>query len=223
MEDQICPTSDQDFRLIETFGFVPGQRVARASLHVQRLQASAAALGFEIDLDAVLQRLNGLSANVPLRCRLTLGRAGDLDLETAPMPAPMDLMRFVIAQERLDSETALLRHKTTLRDQFNRARAALPKGLDEAVFLNERDEVCEGTITNVLIVTPDGDHLTPPLSSGCLPGVYRQNQLELGLLREAVLTLSDLKGARRIELVNALRGATQAIWAPECSHFAQFA
>ncbi|WIY23486.1 aminotransferase class IV family protein [Parasedimentitalea psychrophila] len=223
MENQICPPDDPDFRLIETFGYCPDQGIARAALHVQRLQASAAALGFDFDRRAVVQQMQGLTSDVRLRCRLTLGRAGDLQLTTAPMPAKLERMRFVIAATRLHSDDALLRHKTTRREIFDRARAALPRGIDEAAFLNERDEVCEGTITNIVITTHDGDQLTPPLTSGCLPGVYRQSQLNMGGLREAVLTLADLKQAHSIYLVNALRGATQAIWAPQCSQFAQFA
>jgi 4-amino-4-deoxychorismate lyase len=223
MENQICPPDDPGLRLIETFGYRPGQGIARAELHLQRLQTSAKALGFDFDRRAVAQLLDSILSDVSLRCRLTLGRAGDLELTTAPMPAKAELMRFVIAGERLSSGDAMLRHKSTRRDVYERARAALPTGVDEAVFLNEDGEVCEGTITNISITTPDGDRLTPPLSSGCLPGVYRQSRLNNGLLSEAVLTLSDLKQACSINLMNSLRGSTQAIWAPQCSQFSQFA
>ncbi|NRB19531.1 MAG: aminotransferase class IV [Rhodobacteraceae bacterium] len=223
MENQICPPTAADFRLIETFGYCPGQGIAHTALHIQRLQGSAAALGFDFDRHAVLQQMQGLTSDVRLRCRLTLGRAGDLELTTAPMPAKLALMRFVIATTRLHSGDALRRHKTTHREVFDRARAALPTGIDEAVLLNERDEVCEGTITNIVITTADGEQLTPPLTSGCLPGIYRQSRLNMGGLREAVLTLGDLQQAHSIYLVNALRGATRAIWAPQCSQFAQFA
>lgn len=223
MENSICPPSDQDMRLIETFGYRPGQGIARAALHVQRLQRSAEALGFDFDRRLVVQKMNCITSNTPLRCRLTLGRAGDLELTTAPPPAKQAQMRLLIAEERLQSDDPLLRHKTTRREIYDRARAALPEGIDEAVFLNERGEVCEGTVTNISVISPDGDHLTPPLSSGCLPGVYRQSQLNQGLLREAVLTLADLKRARSINLVNSLRGSTPAIWAPQCSQFALFA
>ncbi|OUS37987.1 4-amino-4-deoxychorismate lyase [Rhodobacterales bacterium 56_14_T64] len=223
MENPICQPVEQDFRLIETFGYHPGQGIARATLHVQRLQASAEELGFEFDRRTVMQQLDNIAFQYPRRCRLTLGRAGDLELTTAPFPVKQPQMCFVIAEERLESGAALLRHKTTLRDRHDRARASLPVRVDEAVFLNERDEVCEGTITNISITTPDGDRLTPPLSSGCLPGVYRQSRLNKGLLNEAVLTLADLNEARSINLVNSLRGSTQAIWAPECAEFIRFA
>ena len=46
------------------------------------------------------------------------------------------------------------------------------KGFDEVILLNERGEVAECTSANVFIAV--GDKVwTPPLSSGCLPGVTR--------------------------------------------------
>jgi branched-chain amino acid aminotransferase len=46
------------------------------------------------------------------------------------------------------------------------------KGFDEVILLNERGEVSECTSANVFIAR--GDKVwTPPLSSGCLPGVTR--------------------------------------------------
>ncbi|MGH1357063.1 MAG: aminotransferase class IV, partial [Thalassovita sp.] len=111
----------------------------------------------------------------------------------------------------------------TQRAIYDQARAALPEGVDEAVLLNERDEVCEGTITNICITTPDGERLTPPLSSGCLAGVYRQSLLNAGQISEAVLSLNDLRAARSINLINSLRGTTQGVWAPECAQFTHIA
>jgi branched-chain amino acid aminotransferase len=46
------------------------------------------------------------------------------------------------------------------------------KGFDEVILLNERGEVAECTSANIFIA--QGDKVwTPPLSSGCLPGVTR--------------------------------------------------
>ena len=53
------------------------------------------------------------------------------------------------------------------RRRHDAARGALPPGVDEAVFLNERGEVCEGTITNVFVDVGAG-LVTPPLTSGLL-------------------------------------------------------
>ena len=111
MENPSCPPVEQDFRLIETFGYHPGQGIARATLHVQRLQASAEELGFEFDRRAVMQRMDSIVSYGALRCRLTLDRGGDLDLNTAPLPAKPEVMRFAIAKEPQYSGHPILRHK----------------------------------------------------------------------------------------------------------------
>ncbi|MGR1581200.1 aminotransferase class IV family protein [Thalassobius sp. S69A] len=234
MESPLCDVP-AGTRLIETFGYVPGpnsghnsghnfgQGIARRDLHLARLMQSARALGFAHDQSAVLAVFERITGPEPLRCRVTLAQDGSLQLETAAMPAPVAEIRFVIAEQRLESANPLLRHKTTQRDTYDQARAALPKGVEEAILLNERDEVCEGTITNISVTTPDGARLTPPLASGCLAGVYRQSLLQSGTIQEAVLTLNDLRAARTITLMNSLRGQMRAVWAPQCAQFTRIA
>ncbi|MFY0621671.1 MAG: aminotransferase class IV family protein [Pelagimonas sp.] len=223
MESPLHPTQDPSFRLIETFGYHPRNGIARASLHVSRMVKSATDLGMPHDRDAIETQLTQINGDNPLRCRLTLSPTGALELTTAPMPVPSDQMRFVISDVRLTSSDPLLRYKTSRRASYDQARAALPEGIQEAILLNERDEVCEGTITNIAITTPQGDRLTPPLSSGCLAGVYRQSQLDAGTLKEAQLSLQDLAEAPVIHLINSLRGATPAFWARECGQFIRIA
>ena len=48
------------------------------------------------------------------------------------------------------------------------------------MLLNERGEVCEGTITSVFVDIGDGALLTPPLRCGLLPGVLRGEMLDAG-------------------------------------------
>ena len=47
---------------------------------------------------------------------------------------------------------------------------------------------------------------------GLLGGIFRQSLLERGKVREAVLTRDDLARARRVLLVNSLRGWIPAEW-----------
>ncbi len=198
-------------RLIETFGFRVGQGIARQDLHLARLERSARALGFALDIDAARAKLDAIDCDMDLRCRLTLEADGTIEIQTVQLPpAPTTPWRFQIAPQVLSSNDPWLRHKTTQRAAYDEARANLPKDIDELVFVNERGEICEGSITNIAITTAEGQHLTPPLSSGCLSGVYRQSQLDAGLWREAVLTLHDLKSASRIVLANSLRGEIEA-------------
>jgi 4-amino-4-deoxychorismate lyase len=116
-----------------------------------------------------------------------------------------------LSDERLDPDDPWLRVKTSVRGRYDRTRAALPPGVDEALFLNTRGEVCEGTITNVFVAA-EGALLTPPLASGLLPGILRARLLRQGRAREAVLRPADLSGSLLVG--NALRGLIPARLAP---------
>ncbi len=86
---------------------------------------------------------------------------------------------------------------------------AQTRGCDEVLLLNERGEVSECTSANVFIVR-DGEVLTPPLDSGCLPGVTREILLELapaeGIpIREMKLSLEDLMTANEVFITSTTR------------------
>lgn len=192
-------------RLIETFGWWPGQGVPRRARHLARMARSAASLGFAFDHAQAEGCVASLRADGPRRCRLTLGAAGDLALETGPLPRPPSRpWRVAIHPERLRAGDPWLRHKTSNRALYDRARAALPDGVDEWLFLNERGELCEGTTTNLFVTLPDGARVTPPLASGLLPGVLRAELLHSGAVAERTVTPDMLRGAA-LTLGNALR------------------
>ena len=78
------------------------------------------------------------------------------------------------------------------------------------MFLNERGEVCDGTITTLFFDRGAG-LCTPPLSSGLLPGVLRAEMLAGGRCREAVLMGVELPRVR-LWMGNSLRGLAPGIW-----------
>ncbi len=203
--------ADPGFRLIETLRLEDGGYPLLA-LHLDRLQASAATLGFACDRDGVAGALRALATRQPagvFRIRLTLGREGEVELATAPLAATPAGMRAVLSPQRLDSRNGWLRHKTTVRDLYDRelARVGADPSLFDAIFLNERGEVCEGARSNVFVRrAPGGPLLTPPLACGLLPGVLRRQLLASGEAVEAVLYESDLRAAAELWLGNALRG-----------------
>ncbi|OYX45294.1 MAG: hypothetical protein B7Z02_01630 [Rhodobacterales bacterium 32-67-9] len=204
MESPVCRAGT---RLIETFrrdeaGF------HRLDAHLARARASAAALGFRWNRAAIDAALATVTGPAPLRVRLTIGRAGDAEVTTAALAPNPPEWRLILAPERLAPDAPLLRHKTTERGLYDRTRAALPEGIDEAIFLNTRGEAAEGTITNLFVDFGDG-LLTPPLASGCLPGILRAELLASGRAREAIVTPADLPKAR-LFVGNALRGLIPA-------------
>ncbi|MGR3759981.1 aminotransferase class IV family protein [Roseobacteraceae bacterium NS-SX3] len=214
MESPLCTGAEfragPAFRLIETFGFHPGEGIRHLDLHLARMARSAAALGLPFDGKEARALAARPSAEAPLRCRLTMDATGRFELSATPLGPPPAAWRVQIAGQRLDAGDPWLRHKTTQRQLYDQARAALPATVDELVFLNQRGEACEGTITNLFAVLRDGRMVTPPVSSGLLPGVLRQHLLETGQCVEKTLHLDDLHAARALFVGNSLRGLIKA-------------
>ena len=196
-------------RLIETLGW-DGAGFARLQLHLARLAASAACLGWVCDLGAVHAALTGAVRDTPVRVRLTLDAGGDLSVTLAAMPPQAVQWRVGLAATRLSSTDPWLSLKSTNRTAYDTARAQLPSGLDEVIFQNERGEVCDGTISTVFFDAGQG-LCTPPLACGLLPGVLRAEMLETGKAREAVLHAADL-GRVQLWLGNSLRGLIPAVF-----------
>jgi len=86
---------------------------------------------------------------------------------------------------------------------------AQARGFDEAVLMNERGEVSECTSANIFVA--EGSQVwTPPLDSGCLPGVTRQLLLsevhaEEVWVGEKGLRLEDLERADEVFITSTTR------------------
>ena len=203
--------ADPGFALIETLRLAEGVFPAK-QLHLERLEASARTLAFAFDPAAISARLDGLAqahATGPYRVRLTLGRQGNVVFVAAPLTSPGGDLRAALSPHRLDSQSLWLRHKTTVRDLYEKelARVQADPTVFDVVFLNERGEICEGARSNVFVrMAPGEPLLTPPLACGLLPGVLRRQLLESGEAVESVLREADLRRAAEVYLGNALRG-----------------
>ena len=89
------------------------------------------------------------------------------------------------------------------------------RGFDETILLNERGEVAECTSANIFIAN-GGLVWTPPLSSGCLPGITREVILseihapgvEIG---EKLLMPADLEAADEVFITSTTRDLLPAV------------
>ena len=197
--------------LIETMRFDPEPGVALLELHLERMKASAAELGFAFDRHEARNRIHALcfELEAPACLRLLLSRAGEIALEAGPLPAPLPNPAPCVALPLpLDAGDWRLRHKTTDRAFYDAAGAvARARGAAEAVFVRPDGLVTEGTISN-LFIERESKLLTPRAKSGLLPGVLRRQLLDQGRAEEADLTLVDL--AAGFLIGNATRGLIPA-------------
>ena len=197
--------------LIETMRFTPDEGLPLLELHLERIKASAAELGFAFDRHAVRNAIQALcfEADKPSKVRLLASRSGAYTLELADLPAALpDPVPCAVLRMPIDSGDWRLRHKTTDRGFYDVGlQAAQTAGASEALLLRDDGLLTEGCFTN-LFVERDGQLLTPPARLGLLPGVLRRSLLESGRAIEAELTLKDLGDGFLIG--NALRGLMPA-------------
>jgi para-aminobenzoate synthetase/4-amino-4-deoxychorismate lyase len=204
------PVSEKFF-LIETMLWDSG--IPLLGLHLERLTDSAEYFGFPCDRAEIKAAIEGhaktFSGGEQRKVRLLLNADGELKIESdvLRLVSQRSGARVCIASERMDSSVKWLYHKTTRRVAYMLAyMQAAEKGYDDVLFLNERGEVTEGAISNI-VVEKDGRMFTPPVTCGLLPGVYRRHLLETrGNIAERVLMLDDLRNADTVYICNAVRG-----------------
>ncbi|HEY9039992.1 MAG TPA: aminotransferase class IV family protein [Roseovarius sp.] len=209
MENPLCPPADPGFALIETMLWMPDGGIALRARHLARLHRSARAFG--IRPQGVEAALAAIEGDGPLRLRLTVDAAGRATIAGTPFQplCPGTIWRVAIHPKRLDPADPWLRHKTTRRALYDGARADLPPGIDEWIFLNRGGALCEGTITNLYIDTGN-TLLTPPRACGLLPGIGREALIAERRARPVRLTPQDITNDRALYVGNALRGLIRA-------------
>jgi len=198
-----------DFALLETLLLKEGE-LQRLDAHLNRLKASARFFGFDYSEPAIRAALHNTQKRGladPHRVRLVLEKDGNIDVQVQALVDLPKPLFSVIAPERMDAGDPLLRHKTTARLLFDSALQRLkgnPSCFD-ALFFNEREELTEGARSNVFLLK-NGAWFTPPVESGLLDGIMRQEILRTRPVRVQKLYRDDLLTADAVYLSNALRG-----------------
>lgn len=196
--------------LFETLRVEDG-RAVDVEAHLDRLLAGLRRIGIDIpeDRDALARAIAAVAGSAPhplARLRITV--TGKTRLITASLyePPAEPVSAILIREPWIDSRSPLAGLKS-LSYQANRLalRRAEQAGAFEALLLNERGRLVEGSRSNVIAALPDG-LFTPPAADGCLPGTVRRRLLEMGEIAERSLGPEDLQAAGEILLANSLIG-----------------
>ena len=211
--------------------------------HLQRWQRSAALLGMAAPPAApVLKKLiDEAIARVALNCEGTTGAlrlnwsrgsiAGrGIGLPTADpdptqhrfwltlqphQPNFQPAQAWISVQEQRNANSVLSQCKTLAYGQSIQARReAQALGSELALLRNTSGDLCCSDSAN-LLVKRQGAWITPPLSSGCLPGVMRAKALQQGLVTETCIgpelgaddqtLLINSLGCRSLNAVNGMK------------------
>lgn len=212
--------------LIETMLLQDGT-IPLAALHFNRLQQSLTVLGMELSwtmADLVKESVKVSRANDNAEqgiIRLQVfrevgeGQCGFLIacshlVKTAPdnnWPG----LNIGISQNMVKSADLISSLKTTSRLAYIMAKKeADQNGWNDVLLVNQYGRIVESTISNVFCIKGN-EVFTPPLSEGCIAGVFRQYLLEATLpdnmiIKEKALTVADVEQADEVFLTNAVRG-----------------
>jgi branched-chain amino acid aminotransferase len=196
--------------------------------HWERMQRDAARMHvpFPADRDAVRARLSRLveansAWNATLRVVVVRNRGGLF--EGPDLARDFELIAFSADINHWGTSVRLTvkQHGRHAQNEFAGAKVlswaqnltwyeeAHQLGFDEVILLNERGEVCECTSAN-LFIARGSEVFTPPLNSGCLPGVTRALLLEEirvpGIsAAERTLLPKDLEDADQVFITSTTR------------------
>ncbi len=202
---EILKLSNNDFKLIETFGLYNGIYVAYEA-HLKRLQSSANYFNFKLNLNKIKNELTEIAEvnyNQNLRVRLLLNIDGKIEISSVPLVIDDKIKSVSLANKPIDKNDLFLYHKTTNRAVYDELKTDFPHYFD-VILWNEQNEITEFTIGN-LVIEYENKLITPPVSSGLLPGTYREVLLERKLIKEQIITKDMLAKAKHIWLVNSVR------------------
>lgn len=205
--------------IFETLKTYQGKAFA-LSRHYNRLKAGAEKVGLIIPKKAAIAEAIDLviSANQANNSRLRVTvTAGEGDsartclVSTADLPQITTTTKTSKAKWNRNEKGYLTGVKSTsYAENVVALREAKSLGCGEAIFANTAGNLCEGTGSNVFLSIQDQQLLTPPLSSGCLPGITRELVIELckqeGIpVVEEDIAIEQLPNSREAFLTGSLK------------------
>lgn len=200
-----------EFSLLETLLWTPGERYFLLDRHLRRLGESAEYFGYAVDMERVrrllLERAEGFERTAQ-RVRLLVDETGECCIESRRFEGSGAPPRVCLAKTPVSSGDVFLYHKTTHREVY-KEKLAQRSGYDDVLLWNERGEVTETCIANV-VVERGGERLTPAAECGLLAGTYRERLLEENEIREAVIRVEDLRDCDAVYFINSVRGRFEA-------------
>ena len=191
--------------LVETMRFEPNAGIPLLERHIARLVSSAEYWGIPSDPGMLGEALSAVESRGPAKVRLVVESHGGVYVTIEPIVDLDEPISLTVSGQEVDADDRLWFHKTA-----DRSRYPITEDGHEEVLVNLDGEVTETNISNLMIRTGDR-WFTPPIGSGCLPGVYRAKIIDDGVVAEQAITLKDLRAADELAVTNAVRGWRKAV------------
>lgn len=194
------------FDLFETMR-LENATIRHFDLHIERLAASARYFGWKMDVGELTELITDEASMHPTglwRLRASVSSVGSMHINIQPHVDITSPLTYTISRVVVRSDNALLYHKISAREMYDRAYSQRGPHFD-VLLKNENGDITEFTRGN-LVIEVDGELLTPALACGLLPGIERNHSIATGLIREAVINENMLNASSRLWFINSLRG-----------------
>ncbi len=208
--------------VFETMRVYPGTQIFSLQEHLRRLKCGLKILKIESPLSGkqmkeALDGVLGFNHLTSARVRVMVWQdnrhvhAAIMAFPYDPFPASQYAKGFkaIISQSKLN-ESYLMKDVKSLNYIFflKAYQRAKTQGYDEALLLNHRGELVEGSRSNIFFLK-DGKLCTPALASGCLKGVTRGIVIKIAQrmkmkTKQVIAAPQELLNAKEAFLTNSL-------------------
>ncbi|MBE0571325.1 MAG: aminodeoxychorismate synthase component I [Ignavibacteriaceae bacterium] len=198
------------FEIFETMRYENGE-IKLLDQHLARIKSAADYFLFKFNEKKIRKQLiksvEDIDKQKPKKIKLSLTKWGKIKVDLSDIPKSAKNIFAILSQSKIDSTDKFRHFKTTNRklydDEYSQYNS---KGFYEVLYLNEKDEIAEGSRTNIFLRKGNA-WFTPHLDSGALPGIYRNCFIKSNFnVIEKNITVKDLIEADELLLANALRG-----------------
>ena len=202
LKARVLTERPRKFSLFETMLWTPDEEFFLLEKHIARMEDSSDYFDFPFSKEKLEDFLNNLASgfNSSKRVKVLLDGIGDFSAESKDFHSEKKVFKVHLAEQSINSNNMFFFHKTTLRDIYPTPQS----GFDDVLLFNEKDELTEFTIGN-LVVEMDGELVTPPVTCGLLAGTFRAHLLETNQIKERIILKDELDKCTKVFLVNSLR------------------
>lgn len=196
--------------IFETLKTINGEAFALGR-HIARAQRSAQILGIpspsEYEIRTAVEELLMPGRNIPDvgRLRMTFANSGEFGLLHENLHTWTSPARLMLLDRPVDETSPESGHKLLpFSENVACLELARAEGVDDGIRLNQKGEICESSVANLLLRI-EGQWVTPELSSGCLPGITRELSLEWLAVKERTISVDELGNVDSIFLMSSLK------------------
>lgn len=199
------------FELFETVRAERGN-VTFLNEHILRMKQAAEYFLFAFDelriKKKIFTELKKLNKEKIYRMKIILTKSGNLNIQTEEFIQHNIRVKIILSENRINSKNKFQYFKTSNRKLYDSEyQHYKSKGYFDVIYLNENDDIAEGSITNIFVKKGDVI-ITPSLQCGILSGIYRKYFIKTHPeIKEKRISLGELITADEIILTNSLRGA----------------